>query len=77
MGVFLFAMLNNKFPFHFGDAKKMIKEQTDKKFIESRFTKDFPQDLKDLQMKLWEVHEKDRITIRDMLQHEWIKRKGK
>lgn len=29
MGVVLYAMLHNRFPFHFQDVKKMIKEQTD------------------------------------------------
>ena len=77
MGVVLFSMLNNKFPFHFGDAKRMLKEQTDREYIKSRLTKDFPSDLKDCQFKLWEVHEKSRINVSELLQHEWIKRKGK
>ena len=77
MGVVLFAMLNNKFPFHFGDAKKMLKEQTDKEYIEGRFTKEFAADLKDLHHKLWKVSEKERLNINEMLKHEWIKRMGK
>ena len=76
MGVVLFCMLNNKFPFHFGDAKKMLKEQMDKKFIENRFCKQFPDDLKDLQFKLFEPNEAKRLTIAVMLEHAWIKRKG-
>ena len=77
MGVVLFAMLNNKFPFHFGDTKKMYKEQNDIEYIKTRFIKEFSTDLRDLQLKMWRVNEKERITMEQVLKHEWIKRKGK
>lgn len=77
MGCVLFCMLNNKFPFHFGNAKKMLQEQMDRNYINTRFTKEFPDDLKDLHFKMWEVDEKKRIKIGDVLNHAWIKRKGK
>ncbi|XP_054153445.1 testis-specific serine/threonine-protein kinase 2-like [Oppia nitens] len=77
LGVVLFCMLNNKFPFHFNDSKRQIKEQTDRSFIDSRFIKDFGKDLKDLHYKCWTENEKNRITIQDLLKHPWIVRKGK
>ena len=77
MGCVLFCMLNNKFPFHFGNAKKMLQEQTDRDYQNSRFIKEFPEDVKDLHFKCWEVDEKKRPKITEVLQHAWIRRKGK
>lgn len=77
MGVVLFAMVNNKFPFHFNDHKKMFKEQNDSQYINGRFTREFSAELKDLQLKMWIVSEKDRITMEQVLQHRWIKSKDK
>ena len=53
MGVTLFCMLNNKFPFHFGDSKKMLIEQTDRDFIKTRYVKRFPSDLRNFQEKFF------------------------
>ena len=36
-GIVLYAMTHNRFPFHFKDRKVMIKEQQNKKYIQSRF----------------------------------------
>lgn len=77
MGVMLFCMLNNKFPYHFGDAKKMYKEQIDSNFIKGRFIKKFSEDLKDLQMRLFDPEEKTRITMPQVLEHTWIVRKAR
>lgn len=77
MGVMLFCMLNNKFPFHFGDAKRMYKEQTDPNFIKERYVKRFSEDLRDLQEKFFEPEESNRIKIPMVLEHSWILRKGK
>lgn len=77
MGVMLFCMLNNKFPYHFGDAKKMYKEQTDPNFIKGRFSKKLSEDLKDLQMNLFDPEEKTRPTMAQVLEHSWIVRKAR
>lgn len=77
MGVMLFCMLNNKFPFHFGDPQKMLAEQTNRRYIKGRYIKEFPRDLKDLQEKMFQVDENSRPLIGDILQHPWILRKGK
>ncbi|KPM04352.1 serine/threonine protein kinase-like protein 5 [Sarcoptes scabiei] len=77
MGVTLFCMLNNKFPFHFGDQKKMFAEQVDTNFIKTRYIKKFPSDLRHLQEQFFEYSETDRITMRQVLRHPWILRRGK
>jgi 5'-AMP-activated protein kinase catalytic alpha subunit len=77
MGVVLFCMLNNKFPFHFGDAKAMFKEQNDPNFIRTRYVKEFPKDLKNLQQRLFDPKEETRITLAQVLDHPWVRRKGK
>ena len=77
MGVVLFCMLNNKFPFHFGDSKAKFKEQSDPKFVQTRYTKEFSKDLKDIQQKLFDPKESSRITLAVVLAHPCVKRKGK
>ena len=77
LGVMLFCMLNNKFPYHFGDSKAMLKEMYDPKFIGTRYIKKFPADLRQLQEALFTVNEKDRISMADVMNHGWIVRKGK
>ena len=80
MGVVLFAMLNNKFPFHFGKQygpEGMLKEQLDPKFISTRFIKDFSKHVKDLIQRLFDPDEKTRLPMREVLRHKWIREKGK
>lgn len=77
MGVMMFCMLNNKFPFHFGDSRKMYQEQTDPNFIKSRYIKKFPSDLRNLQESFFILEEAKRPTISQTLEHPWILRKGK
>jgi serine/threonine protein kinase len=76
LGVVLFAMLNNKFPFHYLDSKIMLKEQNDPKFIKSRYTKDFPKDLRNLQEIMFDANESTRISLAQVLVHPWVQRKG-
>jgi len=77
MGVVLFCMLNNKFPFHFGDTKQMLTEQYDPNFIQNRYVKQLSKDLKDLQQRLFDPKENSRITLAQVLDHSWVRRKGK
>ncbi|XP_054160102.1 testis-specific serine/threonine-protein kinase 4-like [Oppia nitens] len=77
MGVVLFCMLQNKFPFHWNDKKKFIKEQKDKKYIEERLGTKLSQDCRDLHIQCWTEDEGKRITSQDLLNHPWITRKGK
>ncbi|KAI2800488.1 hypothetical protein RDWZM_009154 [Blomia tropicalis] len=77
MGVMLFAMLNNKFPFHFDNDKTMLAEQLNPDHLATRYVKKFPADLRDLQEKFFIVEEKNRITMAQVLEHPWILRKGK
>ena len=77
MGVTLFCMLNNKFPYHFGDTKRMLNEQTDPNYIKGRYIKKFPSDLRNLQESFFIENEKKRITMAQVMDHPWIVRKGK
>ncbi|XP_054154256.1 testis-specific serine/threonine-protein kinase 4-like [Oppia nitens] len=80
MGVVLFAMLNNKFPFHFGKKygpKGMIKEQEDPNHLINRFIKDFSKHLKELIERLLDPQEKSRMSMRETLGCKWFKEKGK
>lgn len=78
MGVVLYAMLNNRFPFHFQDNKKLYKEQTDyPAFIRSRFLEAMSHSSRNLIEIMFDPNEKDRPTMAEVLQHEWVTSKGK
>lgn len=77
MGVMLFAMLNNKYPFHWEDEKVQLEEQLRPNFIVTRLVKRFPPDLIDLMKQFLIVDESKRITMAKVLEHPWILRKGK
>jgi len=77
LGVVLFAMLNNKFPFHFGNAKDMINEQLDRNYIKGRYVREFSIEYRSLQQKMFEPKEANRITVSECLEHVWVQKKGK
>jgi len=77
MGVVLFAMVNNKFPFHFGDRKAMLKEQTDPNHLINRYTRKLSHDLKNLEERMFDPKENTRITFSDVLRHAWVRNKGR
>ena len=77
MGVMLFCMLNNKYPFHFDNTNQLYREQTIPNFIKTRYVKKFSDDLCDLQEKFFVIDEAARITMTQVLEHPWILRKGK
>lgn len=78
MSVVVYAMLNNRFPFHFQDVKKLYKEQVDyPSFIRSRFLGPNTESVRNLMELMFNPNEKDRPTMADVLQHEWILNKGK
>lgn len=73
MGVVLFIMMNNKFPFHFKNRKLMIKEMHDyPNFIRSRCFSNAPKQYMELQEGTLNPNEKERITIRDITRNEWL-----
>ena len=76
MGVVLFALLNNKFPFHFGDPEAMYKEQMNDKHLDTRFVRIFSKHSRDLMLKMLLPDESKRIVINDVLKHKWIQEKG-
>ena len=62
MGVVLYAMLDNRFPFHFQDPKKMYKEQTEyPKFIKSRYLYYNSKSARDLMTIIFNPDEKVRF----------------
>ena len=63
--------------FHWDDLKLMYAEQSNPQFIKTRYTKKFPEDLKDLQEGLFAVDELQRTTMAQTLKHPWIVRRGK
>lgn len=77
-GVLLFAMLNDRYPFHHQSSKLQLKEQTDPGFLRTRYRPEVLQflsmELMDLQTGLLTVDENIRMSIGDVLQHPWIKR---
>ena len=77
MGVVLFAMLNNKFPFHFGKAKEQLKEINDPNHLAKRYVKKFSKHYKDLQKQLFESEESKRMVMKQISKHKWIREKGK
>jgi serine/threonine protein kinase len=77
-GVVLFAMLNNKFPFHFKDLKGMLKEQYAKAYKwRPELERELSKDVKDLQSKMFEPDVNKRITMAEVVDHPWIKKRKK
>ena len=77
MGVVLFGMLNDKFPFHCNSKDQMYKEMKTPNWIEQRYTRRPCKHVRHLIKKMLEVEEKDRFTMKDVLKHKWIKEKAK
>lgn len=76
MGVTLFAGLNDRYPFHFQNAKVHLQEMNQAAFLETRFTKKFDEDLLHLQKGLLLVDESKRFNIKQIVKHPWLKHGG-
>ncbi|KAI1303051.1 Testis-specific serine/threonine-protein kinase 4 [Halotydeus destructor] len=71
MGVMLFAMLNNKFPYHFD--KRMLDEQLNYRYKYRPTVEDLlSENVKNLIRRCLEVDPPKRITTVDMLAHKWM-----
>ncbi|KAK5637813.1 hypothetical protein RI129_000004 [Pyrocoelia pectoralis] len=77
MGVVLFVCIHNKFPFHYGDNQKMLNQMNDPNFLPGRYATPMSKDLQNLQEGLFQLNEKRRMTMAEVLQHPWIKKRGK
>lgn len=78
MGILLFAMLSNRFMFHFADVKKMYQEQTDyPNYIRSRYTDSMSEKVCDLMTRIFNPEDKLRITMAEVLKSSWVVSKGK
>lgn len=73
-GVVLFAMLNNRFPYHYQDLKTMLKEQYAHAYkwrpgVEEQISKE----CKDLLWKMLEADTKKRVVMSEVMDHPWLK----
>ena len=74
MGVSLYTMLNNRFPFHFKDATEHYKEMvTFPAYIRSRFVETTPKECRPLLESMLDPDDKIRITSKDILNNDWLK----
>lgn len=73
MGVMLFFMLNNRFPFSSENPQIMLLEQTNyPNLLKSRFLSKINDDAIDLIVRFLDPNEKTRITLHEALDHPWI-----
>ncbi|RWS24174.1 serine/threonine protein kinase-like protein 5 [Leptotrombidium deliense] len=73
-GVVLFAMLNNKFPFHFQDMKVMLKEQKTGSYkFRPEVDGVISKEVKDLQRKMFITNPKNRPDMKGVMGHVWTK----
>ena len=73
MGVVVYAMLCNRYLFHFKDAKIMYREQTNyPEYIRGRFNEPISELARDLIEFIVQPDEKQRPTMADILAHEWL-----
>ncbi|KAI2807954.1 hypothetical protein RDWZM_005378 [Blomia tropicalis] len=73
MGVVLYAMLCNRFPFHFQDLKVLHKQQLSyPMFIRSRFLKTNSECSRSLMERLFDPSEKMRPLMSEVLKHPWL-----
>lgn len=72
MGVVLYGMLNNKFPFKFKDLKRMLQTQLQRvwKYREDREDV-LSRDVKDLISRIFEPDEPRRPSMDDVMRHPW------
>ncbi|XP_054167582.1 testis-specific serine/threonine-protein kinase 4-like [Oppia nitens] len=77
MGVVLFSMINDKLPFHVDNDSKTISEMKDKNYLETRYTIDGCEHLKQLIRSMFEFEETDRCDIKTVLDNKWITEKAK
>lgn len=78
MGVVLYTMLHNRFPFHYKDVKKMYNEQTDyPDYIKSRFATNISKPVQELMLLMFHPNDSIRVTMQQVLAHDWVVKKGK
>ncbi|KAJ6217466.1 hypothetical protein RDWZM_008623 [Blomia tropicalis] len=72
LGVVLFLLLNNHYPFHYNDMKLMVNEQLDCNFIPRRLKPTLSNSSKQLIMEMFEIDETKRIDTVNILKHQWL-----
>lgn len=73
MGVSLYILLHNRFPFHHKDRKVMIKEMTDyPSYIKSRLTPKTPEGGKQLLLNMLNPDEPARIQMKEVVKNDWL-----
>lgn len=78
MGIVLFGMLNDKFPFHYDKGKEqMYKEMKNPEHVGQRYVKKQCKHVRHLIKKMLELDENDRFSMKDVVKHKWIREKAK
>lgn len=73
MGIVLFTMLHNRFPFHLQSAQELLAEVLDyPDFIRSRFKSDLAPEGRQLIESMIHPIESKRCTLRDVLNNKWL-----
>ena len=76
-GVVLYAMLHNRFPFHFKDTSELLNEQTDIAYKTDRLARNLSKELKALILHLFEPEEAKRPSFQEVLKDKWVLSRGK
>ncbi|KAF7494152.1 Testis-specific serine/threonine-protein kinase 4 [Sarcoptes scabiei] len=77
MGVSLFILFENRFPFHYKDKKRMLEEaQNYPDYLRSRFSSTLPSKAKKLVEMMLNPNEKDRASMLEIQQNKWLNRFG-
>lgn len=72
IGVILYLMINAEFPFGYPNPNHQLMINP---IRINQLIKDYPNDLKELQLKIFHLNEIERIKIDQILAHNWTKRK--
>ena len=74
MGVSLFIMLHDRFPFHFKDRKEMLTEIMDyPKFLRTRYVKKLPSDANSLVEQLLNPNEDERADVQVIIRSSYLR----
>ena len=77
MGITLFAMLNDKFPYHVGSTYHTHKEMADPDHLKTRYVKEYCKHVRRLIEKMLAYKQDERYSSKDVLESKWVKEKGK
>lgn len=78
MGVILYILLHNRFPFHYDDTKEMLLEMLNHPdYIRSRFSSEMPREGRQLFEAMLNPFEKKRCSLKYVIANQWLKQLSK